>query len=45
MVVEHRKDRGIMVGDHETGAVESLSLVNQHVATLIVSIIGYDNSS
>ena len=45
MVIEHREDRGIVVSDHEAGTVESLGLVNQHVATLVISIIGYNYSS
>ena len=45
MVIEHGEDRGIVVGHHEAGTVEPLSLMNQHVATLVVSIIGHHNSS
>ena len=43
MIIENREHRSIMVGDHKTRAVESLGLVNKHVTTLVVSIIGYDN--
>ena len=34
-----------MVGDHEAGALESLGLVDQHVAPLVVCIIGHHHPS
>ena len=39
MVVEDGEDRGVVVGDHEGGAVESLGLVDQHVAATVVSVV------
>ena len=41
MVVEHGEDGGIVIGHHETGAVKPLGLMDQHVATLVVSVIGH----
>ncbi len=34
-----------MVSDHEAGAVETLGLVDQHVATLVVRVVGNDRAS
>ena len=34
-----------MVGDHEAGTVESLGLVDQHVAPLVVGIISHHHTS
>ena len=45
VVIEHGEDRGIMVSDHEAGTVEPLGLVDQHVATLVISIISNHYSS
>ena len=39
MVVEDGEDRGVVVGDHEGRAVESLGLVHQHVAATVVSVV------
>ena len=40
-MVECGEDTGIMVGHQEAGAVEPLGLMDQHVAPLVVSIIGH----
>ena len=45
MAVEHREDGGVVIGDHETRALESLGLMHQHVASLVVCIICYHHSS
>ena len=45
MVVQHGEDRGIVVGDHEAGTVESLGLVNEHVAAFVVGIVGHHHTA
>ena len=45
MVVEHGEDGGVVVGDHETRALESLGLVHQHVAPLVVRIVSNHHTS
>ncbi len=45
MVIQHREDGSIVVGDHETGTVEPLGLVNQHVAALVVGVIGHHHAA
>ena len=41
MVVECWEDRGVVIGHHEARTVQSLCLVHQHIAALVVSIIGH----
>ena len=45
MIVQHGEDGGVMVGDHEAGTVEPLGLVDQHVAALVVGVIGHHHST
>ena len=45
MIVEHGIDGGIVIGDHEARAVESLCLVDQHVASFVIGIIGHHHST
>ncbi len=45
MEVEDGEDRGVVIGHHEARAVESLGLVNEHVAASVVSIIGHYHTS
>ena len=41
MKIEHGENRGVVIGDHEGRTVESLRLVDQHIAALVVSIISH----
>lgn len=36
---------GVVVGDHETRALEAFRLMNQHMTALVVGIVGHDESS